>query len=122
MSKPIHATRAVLALTLLALALAACGVKGNPHPKTLDSYVSLGDSYTALAGTGPFIDSACKRTETNYPHLVAKDLGIKDFTDVSCGGATSAALTTDQAILKPRASRSPQLEALTKNTKLVTLG
>ncbi|RNL77443.1 SGNH/GDSL hydrolase family protein [Nocardioides marmorisolisilvae] len=118
-----HARVAVSVLLAVALlALAACGAKGNPHPKTLDSYVALGDSYTALAGAGPFVDNACKRAKVNYPHLVAADLGITTFTDASCGGATSANLTQDQAIKNPPASRPPQLEALSKKTKLVTLG
>jgi hypothetical protein len=113
-------TSALLGLALLVLA--ACGTQGNPHPKTLDSYVAMGDSYTALAGPGPFLGNACKRTQVNYPHLVAAALGIDHFTDASCGGATSAALTQDQAIKNPPASRPPQLEALGKKTKLVTLG
>ena len=122
--RPVTRVRTVASLVLAValLALTACGTKGNPHPATIDSYVALGDSYTALAGTGPFTDNACKRARVNYPNLVAEDLGIANFTDASCGGATSANLTVDQAIKNPPASRPPQLEALSKKTKLVTLG
>ena len=126
---PTHARRRILGsaqlvVTLLVavLALAACGAGGNPHPKKLDSYVAMGDSYTALAGAGPFSDAACKRTTANYPSLVAKDLGIKRLDDVSCGGATSAALIQNQNTQNPPASRPPQLAALSKKTKLVTIG
>lgn len=114
------AVAALLALALLALT--ACGSSGNPRPRTIDSYVSLGDSYTAVAGDGPFTDTACHRSADNYPGLVAKALGITEATDVSCGGATSADLTQDQVTQNPAATRAPQLAAVTKRTKLVTLG
>jgi lysophospholipase L1-like esterase len=115
-------TRGSVLLALVLLVLAGCGTAGNPHPKNLDTYVALGDSYTALAGVGPFSDAACKRTTSNYPSLVAKDLGISRLADVSCGGATSAALIQNQSIQNPPASRPPQLEALSTKTKLVTIG
>ncbi|MFL6171973.1 MAG: SGNH/GDSL hydrolase family protein [Marmoricola sp.] len=110
------------ALLLLALALSACGTQANPHPKSIDTYVAMGDSYTALAGAGPFSDEACKRTLTDYPELVAKALAVKNFTNASCGGATSADLAQEQLIQNPPASRPPQLAKLSKKTKLVTLG
>lgn len=80
-------------------------------------YVALGDSYTAAPGvgkaTGP---EGCFQTDANYPHLLAERL---DYTlvDVSCSAATSENLTTEQALNVP-----PQLDALTADTALVTLG
>ena len=110
-SSPTPARSRILSAALLAvalLALAACGAKGNPHPKKLDAYVAMGDSYTALAGAGPFKDAACKRTTANYPSLVARDLGIKRLSDVSCGGATSAALIQNQNTQNPPTSQPPR--------------
>jgi len=112
------ATLIVLAL----LALAACGGSSNPHPKTLDSYVALGDSYTAVAGDGPFSNAACRRAVGDYPSLVAKELGIKNFTDASCGGASTQSLTTDQTLQTPAGTTPPQLDALSAKTTLVTIG
>jgi lysophospholipase L1-like esterase len=109
-------------LTLALLVVAGCGATANPHPKDIDAYVALGDSYTALSGIGPYTDKACSRTATNYPNLVAKDLDIAAFTDVSCGGATSAELTQTQVLLNNAGTRAPQLDALSKKTKLVTIG
>jgi len=116
---PVIRTLLVVAL----LALAGCGgAPANPHPKKLDAYVAMGDSYTALAGVGPFTDDQCKRSTADYPSLVARALGIKKFTDASCGGATSEALTQSQVLLNNGGSRPPQMAALNKSTKLVTLG
>src|SRR5882672_4307904 len=57
-------------------------------------YVALGDSYTS----GPGIprqtveSGGCRRSDHNYPHLVAVALalGAGRFTDASCAGATTA--------------------------------
>jgi len=114
------ATRTLVALTLLAAA--GCGSAANPHPKNIDAYVAMGDSYTALAGVGPYTDKACSQTRENYPHLVAAALDIGSFKDVSCGGATSQDLTQAQLIQKSGESRPPQIDAVGRGTKLVTLG
>lgn len=104
------------------LLLAGCGQKGNPNPKTLDDYVAMGDSYTAVAGAGPYSDATCHRSTADYPSLVAKALGTTTFTDASCGGASTVSLTTDQTLGTPSVSRPPQMDALSRRTKLVTIG
>ena len=122
MLKPtVTLTRVLLAGALLVLA--GCGgTQGNPHPAKLDAYVAMGDSFTSLAGIGPFDDDGCKRATKDYPHLVAKDLGITDFADVSCGGASSDSLTQPQRLPQNAGTRDPQLDAVDKHTKLVTIG
>lgn len=86
-----------------------------------DSFVALGDSYTAAAYTGSVTEPAqgCTRSNGNYPHLVAEELEL-ELTDVSCGGAKTADLfasqTTRLGITVP-----PQLDAVTESTDLVTL-
>lgn len=98
-----------------ALGLAACG----PPP---DSYVALGDSYTA----GPLITQqdttipGCLRSLSNYPHLIAP-LGQPAFRDVSCSGAQTKDMTAAQDV-DPDPDNPPQLDALDVNTKIVTLG
>lgn len=82
------------------------------------AYVSLGDSYTA----GPGIDPAdteqptCFRSDGNWPNLLAEDDGL-DLLDVSCSGAT-----TRSAIDGLGATVPSQLDALTAETELVTVG
>ncbi len=84
------------------------------------SYVALGDSYAS----GPFIPSqqdttpGCLRSNENYPHVLAAALGA-DLTDVSCSGATTADLTGWETTSDGRVP--PQLDALSKATRLVTL-
>ncbi|WP_369188846.1 SGNH/GDSL hydrolase family protein [Streptomyces sp. R08] len=87
-------------------------------------YVALGDSYTAGPGitdpTGTPV--GCDRSAGNYPALVAAELGLKggDFHDVSCSGATTTDLTSAQKT--EDGTNSPQLRALSSDTRLVTLG
>lgn len=85
-------------------------------------YVALGDSFTS----GPFIPhqhgtpAACLRSDHNYPSLVARMLRPAAFTDVSCSAATTADLTVAQPVLLGH--NPPQLDALTPDTTLVTMG
>ncbi|MBJ7358548.1 SGNH/GDSL hydrolase family protein [Nocardioides sp.] len=83
------------------------------------TYVALGDSYTAAPGVGETVDEGCARSSSNYPALVADELGLA-LTDVSCGGATTTSLVGAQetsAGVVP-----PQFAALTEDTDVVTLG
>lgn len=86
----------------------------------LEQYVALGDSYTAAPGV-PVVDGSdpCQRSTGNYPHLLAERLDL-ELTDVSCGGATTDDLTDPQRF--PNATVPPQLDAVTPETDLITLG
>lgn len=83
------------------------------HTGSLD-YVALGDSYAAAPGVPEQIDTACARSNANYPHLVA-ERNTARLTDVTCSGATTAdlALATDTA--------PAQYDALKRGTDLVTV-
>jgi lysophospholipase L1-like esterase len=86
-----------------------------------DSYVALGDSFTA----GPVIllpipPLGCFKSNHNYPHLVAGKLRLQ-LKDASCSGATTADMTHSQDVaLKP--DPPPQFDALDQNTDVVTVG
>jgi lysophospholipase L1-like esterase len=88
-----------------------------------DSYVALGDSFTA----GPLIAAqlqdppGCLRSDHNYPHLVAAALGIARFEDASCSGAGTDDMTEPQDVDPGRDNR-PQLRRLRDSTSLVTIG
>lgn len=120
-------TAVAIALGTLLLGLAACGGSGDdparPAPTTspFSPYVALGDSYTAVSGTDTEIGDACLRSDDSYPNLLADKLGIDDVTNVSCGGATTGNLTSTQYPLG-KGRNEPQLDALSADTKLVTLG
>ena len=90
-------------------------------PDRIERYVALGDSYTGAPGIpGRSSTDGCQRSSANYPHLLARRLGVARLVDVSCGGATTADLTGHQPV-RDRAL-PPQLRALTPDTDLVTLG
>jgi len=110
-----RAAAAVLALVALALlAGAATAATGR--------YVALGDSYTA----GPLIPNqslsplGCLRSDHNYPHLVQPGLTTAAFTDISCSGATTDDMFAAQST--EIGTNPPQLDALTADTRVVTLG
>lgn len=80
-------------------------------------YVALGDSYSAAPGVGqPTGPDGCFQTDANYAHLLAARYGL-ELTDVTCSSATSENLTKAQALNAP-----PQLDALSADTDVVTLG
>jgi lysophospholipase L1-like esterase len=112
----------VLALCLLAAAARPAGASPVAGA-AFTHYVALGDSYTA----GPGIpqqtpeSGGCGRSDHNYPHLVSAALAVGRFTDVSCGSATTAHMTTPQP-LPGGLTNGPQLDALTPDVDLVTLG
>ncbi|MEV5237534.1 SGNH/GDSL hydrolase family protein [Streptomyces cinnamoneus] len=81
-------------------------------------YVALGDSFTAGPGIPRQTDAQCGRSSANYPSLVRTDLGITSFTDVSCNGASTIHMEQRQRAT----GKAPQLDALHRNTRLVTLG
>jgi lysophospholipase L1-like esterase len=77
----------------------------------------MGSSYAAGAGIGPIVSDSpkrCGRTQNNYAHLLAARMGL-DLVDVSCGGATTA------HILGPWSELPPQKDAVTPDTRLVTV-
>jgi lysophospholipase L1-like esterase len=108
---------AVTVLALLALALLASSALG-----TTGRYVALGDSYTA----GPLIPNqslnplGCLRSDHNYPHIVQPSLTTAALSDISCSGATTDDMFNAQNT--ELGTNPPQLDALTADTRVVTLG
>lgn len=86
-------------------------------------YVALGDSFSA----GPFIGTmrtdptGCARSKDNYPAFVADWLDVTSYTDVTCSAATTVDLYKRMLMFDGNTTR-PQLDALSKDTDLVTLG
>lgn len=86
-------------------------------------YVALGDSYSA----GPLITtirsdpSGCVRSTDNYPAFLAGWLSVETYTDVTCSAADTDDLTGRQRLIDGKRV-APQLDALTAETDLVTLG
>lgn len=127
-------SRLAMALTALALTVSGCWAgsgseqtsnesgAAQPAPPKFSSYVALGDSYTA-APLVPVTDVAngCFRSNGNYPSLLARRLRVRQFTDVSCSGATTDDLTRRQHTFR-QATVPPQLRALRRDTDLVTVG
>ncbi|MCS0604842.1 SGNH/GDSL hydrolase family protein [Streptomyces sp. LP11] len=96
-----------------ASAVPAAAHSGGPGHRL--AYVALGDSYTSGPGIPTQVDAGCARSDHNYPSLVADRRRATSFTDVSCGGATTAEMWRAQG------GNGPQLDALRRNTDLVTV-
>lgn len=92
-----------------------------------DAYLAVGDSYSAGWGADRTpanltIDKSsydtsnkCLRNKNSAQYIVARDLGFI-LTDATCGGAVTSTLLTDKQLDNP-----PQLDALSPDTKLVTM-
>lgn len=89
-------------------------------PDPLD-YVALGDS----AASGPRIPDqvgapGCQQSDSNYPHVLAEELAVASFVDVTCSGAI-----TENIVSTPQGTSSGevpvQLDALSADTDLVTI-
>ena len=80
-------------------------------------YVAMGSSYAAgfLIKPQEPMRSTCGRSLIDYPRLVAAKLHLL-LNDVSCGGAVTA-----NALDTPQGSAPPQIDAVTANTRLVTM-
>ncbi|SDM71910.1 SGNH/GDSL hydrolase family protein [Allokutzneria albata] len=99
---------------VLALTVTASGWAVPPGSE----YVALGSSFAAGPGippSRPGSPPACGRSSNNYPGLAAAKLRLT-LTDVSCSGATTAHLLTT-----PQHGQPPQVEAVTPNTRLVSV-
>ncbi|MGH3828260.1 MAG: SGNH/GDSL hydrolase family protein, partial [Pseudonocardiaceae bacterium] len=59
------------------------------------------------------------RSTRNYPAFLAAALGIRDYTDVTCGGARTGNMTAAQPVSP--GPNPPQFDALRPDTDLVTL-
>ncbi|MGA5816704.1 SGNH/GDSL hydrolase family protein [Kitasatospora sp. NPDC094028] len=111
----------VLAAIALGAALALTSTSAQAATPAPKHYVALGDSYAAGAGVPGQSAGLCLRSDHNYGHLVAAALGANAYTDVTCAAAKVSAMTQPQydAFLKVN---DPQLNAVTADTDLVTLG
>ncbi|MBB5850106.1 SGNH/GDSL hydrolase family protein [Amycolatopsis umgeniensis] len=81
-------------------------------------YVAMGSSFAAGPGIPPQqpgTPAACGRSTKNYASLVAARRGLA-LTDVTCSGATTANILT-----AGQAGQPPQIEAVTPDTRIVTI-
>jgi hypothetical protein len=91
---------------------AAASIKTSP-------YVALGDSYSSGAGIYPQVEGApatCSRSQLNFSEDIARSTHPAAYTDATCSGAKTTDFFTPQAPGVP-----PQLDAVGKDTRLVTM-
>ena len=107
----------------LVSALPAAAKDSSPshswHGVETSPYVALGDSYSSAAGVLPQVPGAlslCSRSLVNYPHDIVAVTRASSFTDVTCSGAKTSDFFSAQAGVAP-----PQLDAVTRETRLVTM-
>jgi hypothetical protein len=96
-----------------------------PKVASYADYVALGDSYSA----GPLIPAQrpdplnCLRSTNNYPAFLAGYLAVSTYRDVTCSGARVRDFTSTQTTVIPGLyNPPPQLQALSAQTDLVTVG
>ncbi|WP_436501095.1 SGNH/GDSL hydrolase family protein [Actinokineospora sp. HUAS TT18] len=123
--------RIALTFALAVAASAATGLTAEAAPTApvYKHYVALGDSFSA----GPLIPwqqaSWCFRSNNNYPAWLATKLGLYytsgAFTDVTCSSADTTNMAQPQVTPSPdipMSTQSPQFDALSLDTDLITIG
>lgn len=121
--------RTLIAAVLLALGLSATSAQAVPAAPTL---VALGDSFAS----GPLIPVqssdpwGCLRSDHNYAHQLAAELGLP-LTDVTCSGATTKDMWRRQNVSPEKelnqhfryggGGNPPQLDSVTPDADIVTL-
>jgi lysophospholipase L1-like esterase len=135
-ARPTRWAARLVPLVLLVLTGTSCqagasdGDDGPLHDPVVDTevttridYVAMGDSFSA----GPFVGTmrtdpeGCARSRDNYPAFLADWLDVASYTDVTCSGATTADLYARMRLFDG-ATTPPQLDAVSADTDLVTLG
>jgi lysophospholipase L1-like esterase len=111
---------AVLGLGALAFAalIGFVWFQGTRVQTGLAEYVALGSSFASGPGITEHAEGSpalCGRSKDNYPHLLAAARKLA-LIDVSCGGAT-----TDHVLRGGQYFQRAQIEAVTSETKLVTI-
>lgn len=111
---PAHACAAPILV-----ALVACTQTPPPasSPWRGGTYVAMGSSFAAGPGIPEYHETPaapCYRSTQNYARQLARRLDLA-LVDVSCSGAVTAHLTG------PRGPIPPQLDALSPDTRLVTI-
>lgn len=121
---------AIVAASALVLAAVGVGTAGpataknspptaNGHSVKTSPYVALGDSYSSAAGVNPLVPTApptCSRSTLNFAHEIAAVTKPASFVDVTCSGAKTTDFFVSQA-----AGVASQLDAVTRDTRLVTM-
>lgn len=129
MRAPHRRATSLLGALTLALLASGCGAGGfsSDQPTRLDtsinSYVALGDGFAAAPYVGTTTaKDGCLRSSGNYPTQVAKALSVNEFTDVSCFGATTKAITQSTKARETGKKLAAQIKAVDRDTDLITLG
>ena len=115
-----------IAFAVGAVAMAATAAVAIPATSAATTppqvYVAMGDSYTAGPLILPMTDNfTCARSALNYPALLAAQLHVQTFRDVSCSSAVSADFSNPQPGVVS-GTNPPQYNAITSDTTLVTIG
>ena len=118
-------TGCLAALSIAAIPVLVTAQTASAAPRPARGYVAMGDSFSSGEGTGVYDASSnndgnnCHRSPLAYgPLLRAENTRLRPLSFVACSGATTQdfykASTTDLR-------EGPQLGALKKNTRVVTL-
>ncbi|GAA1456442.1 SGNH/GDSL hydrolase family protein [Williamsia maris] len=121
---PLPRIAAVVVAAASVIALGAAGPAAAVDGAPAIHYVALGDSRAAGPTVGSQLaDEGCGRTSNGYPNLIAAALSPATFTDVACGGATTADVVDRDQITNPpvRKQVPVQSSVLRPDTTLVTL-
>ncbi|MFG2299098.1 SGNH/GDSL hydrolase family protein [Streptomyces sp. NPDC048603] len=115
------AVATALPVAALPASSAAATESGTSAAAVSGPYVALGDSYASAAGVPGQSAGLCLRSDRNYPSVLARQAGFTGVRDVTCAAAKTKHMTEAQIYPVIGTVNAPQLNAVTADTRLVTL-
>ncbi|MBE7160454.1 MAG: SGNH/GDSL hydrolase family protein [Williamsia herbipolensis] len=115
---------AMIGAVALPIAVGAAPVGAEPLDSGPIRYVALGDSRAVGPSLTSFAEpSGCARSYQGYPYRVKSALKPVSFTDATCVAATTDDVVDhgQQTLLPLPRTQRPQVDALRRDTNLVTL-
>lgn len=92
----------------------------TPVPASPYSYAAIGDSATVGGSWWAIRGDLCGRNRVDYPNIVAANTGLQ-LNETACYGATTSNYYWSRQAGIVNSPNSPQVLAITKDTRLVTI-
>lgn len=122
-SKPAAVASLVAALAVACAAPPAgnSGTSASTVSTKRLNYVAVGDSFAAAPGVpDPAPPAGCRKSTNDYPSILARELKVRSFVDVTCSGAKTEDITT-RAQQPTGGSVARQIDAVDAGVDLITV-
>jgi lysophospholipase L1-like esterase len=97
------------------------GTSASTVPTKRLNYVAVGDSFAAAPGVpDPALPTGCRKSTNGYPSILARELKVLSFVNVTCSGAKTEDITT-RAQQTAEGPVARQIDAVDASVDLITV-